>query len=42
VDTVGRSGRPATTAIVSMRRATGKPVVRHGRIEVAPLMPVSL
>jgi pyruvate/2-oxoglutarate dehydrogenase complex dihydrolipoamide acyltransferase (E2) component len=33
---------PGTTAIVSMGRATDKPVVRAGQIEVAPVMPVSL
>jgi pyruvate dehydrogenase E2 component (dihydrolipoyllysine-residue acetyltransferase) len=33
---------PDTTAIVSFGRASDKPVVRDGRIEVAPMMPVSL
>jgi pyruvate dehydrogenase E2 component (dihydrolipoamide acetyltransferase) len=42
----GRHGTPlvppGTTAIVSMGRATDQPVVRDGRIVVAPMMPVSL
>lgn len=33
---------PGTTAIVSIGRATDKPVVRDGRIGIAPMMPVSL
>ncbi|MFG1626153.1 dihydrolipoamide acetyltransferase family protein [Kribbella sp. NPDC049227] len=33
---------PGTTAILSLGRATDKPVVRDGQLAVAPLMPVSL
>jgi pyruvate/2-oxoglutarate dehydrogenase complex dihydrolipoamide acyltransferase (E2) component len=33
---------PDTVAIVSTGRATDKPVARQGRVEVAPLMPLSL
>jgi pyruvate dehydrogenase E2 component (dihydrolipoamide acetyltransferase) len=33
---------PGTTAILSTGRATDKPVVRHGQIEAASMMPVSL
>ena len=33
---------PGTTAILSVGRAQDKPVVREGRIEVAPMIPLSL
>lgn len=33
---------PGTTAILSVGRAADKPVARDGRIEIAPMMPLSL
>ncbi|MGH3460648.1 MAG: 2-oxo acid dehydrogenase subunit E2, partial [Kribbellaceae bacterium] len=48
IGAVGGSGHgtplvpPGTTGILSLGRAVDKPVVRDGRIEIAPMMPVSL
>ncbi len=48
IGAIGGSGHgtplvpPGTTGILSLGRATDKPVVRDGRVEIAPLMPVSL
>ena len=48
IGAVGGSGHgtplvpPGTTGILSLGRAADKPVVRNGRIEIAPVMPVSL
>jgi pyruvate/2-oxoglutarate dehydrogenase complex dihydrolipoamide acyltransferase (E2) component len=48
IGAVGGSGHgtplvpPGTTGILSLGRAVDKPVVRDGRIEIAPVMPVSL